>query len=76
MNNFESAKNAIVGASNQELRILAPDRIEALRTGGSNWEREYWEGVEMDQIDRHRLGNLALRPTVKQLESLNPPHLP
>lgn len=68
MNNFEHAKNAMKGATVKDDLILRPDfltpsdRLEALRAGGSTWEIEYWEGVEMDQTDRHRLGNVAVRP--------------
>ena len=66
MNNFEHAKNAMKGATVKDDLILRPDfltpsdRLEALRAGGSPWEIEYWEGVEVEQIDRHRLGNVAL----------------
>lgn len=67
MTNFEHARNAMKDASVRDNLILRPelvtpsDRLEALRVGGSTWEIEYWEGVEIEQTDRHRLGNVALR---------------
>lgn len=46
----------------ERLPTLTPaSRLEALRKGGSSWEIEYWEGIEVEQTDRHRLGNVASR---------------
>lgn len=62
-------KRAESGNKPLSLADIATRIEQAVIHGAPTWELEYWEGIELrevDRINRDRLGNLALRTMTHQ----------